>query len=460
VAQPDWDPEEIEAHYRKSAFLSEVCVWREHDAQPQTTGRLFAVVVPDMEAIRRRRIVNVGDLLRFEMEGLSIDLPREKRVLAFAIWFEALPRDPAGRMERGEIERRVREKQQRAEHGHTHAPVEDWARGANPAEVVTRIRLRAGGKVVEAESNLEIDLGLDSMARVELLTELERELGLCLPLERAHEVLTVSQLVHALEKTGVDTRSGPPEDPWALLLHDLPPASDPVLRSVFRHHVLKAVVYVFLRTVRLLMPAITVRGLEHVPPRGPYIISPNHQSYFDPFFICSVLPYRIVSDVFAVGATEYFETPAMAWVARQLNLVAVDPDSNLVPAMKAAAFGLKLGKVLLLFPEGERSIDGTVKHFKKGAAILSRHVNVPVVPVALRGAFRVWPRNRAFNWRALVPWSRHRIEIIFGTPMRFASQGYAAGAAELQHRVTELWRSPEHGRDDEKSGDAAGEQDA
>ena len=53
--------------------------------------------------------------------------------------------------------------------------------------------------------------------------------------------------------------------------------------------------------------------------------------------------------------------------------------------------------VLVLFPEGERSIDGTVKKFKKGAPILSQHMHVPIVPVAIKGVFEVWPRNRGIN---------------------------------------------------------------
>ena len=63
----------------------------------------------------------------------------------------------------------------------------------------------------------------------------------------------------------------------------------------------------------------------------------------------------------------------------------VDPDANLVNAMQAGATGLRLGKVLMLFPEGERSIDGELKKFRKGASILAAHLDVPIVPVAIDG---------------------------------------------------------------------------
>ena len=86
----------------------------------------------------------------------------------------------------------------------------------------------------------------------------------------------------------------------------------------------------------------------------------------------------------------------MRRLARWLRVVVVDPDANLIPAMRAGAFGLRHGRVLILYPEGERSIDGTPKIFKKGAAILSIHLQVPIVPVAIEGFHDAWPRGKAF----------------------------------------------------------------
>ena len=180
--------------------------------------------------------------------------------------------------------------------------------------------------------------------------------------------------------------------------------------------------------------------LNTLPKQEPFIICPNHQSFLDPIFVYGALPYGVFRQMFVVGAVEYFETPFTKWVARTVNCVPVDPDSNLVPAMQAGAFGLKHGKILMLFPEGERSIDGTVKRFKKGSPILSRHMDVPVVPVALKGIHELWPRNRAFNWNVLWPWSGHRIKVAFGDPVT-ASDDESDGdaAARLQQVVTAMW---------------------
>jgi 1-acyl-sn-glycerol-3-phosphate acyltransferase len=145
--------------------------------------------------------------------------------------------------------------------------------------------------------------------------------------------------------------------------------------------------------------------------------------------------------MFVVGAAEYFQTPLTRWLARQANLVPVDADTSLVPAMKAGAFGLAHGRVLLLFPEGERSIDGTVKRFKKGAPILASHLQVPIVPVALKGIFEMWPRTKSIDWRFVGPWRRHRVRVAFGPPLDVpAGEPYADGAARLRDAVDAMWQ--------------------
>jgi long-chain acyl-CoA synthetase len=179
-----------------------------------------------------------------------------------------------------------------------------------------------------------------------------------------------------------------------------------------------------------------------LPERGPFIISPNHQAYVDPLFVAAALPYRTFRDLFFVGASEYFETRLSRWFARTVNLIPVDPDANLVTAMRAGAYGLRMNKILVLFPEGERSIDGELKKFRKGAPILSAHLNVPIVPVALDGLYELWPRGRSFNWRLLLPWRRartYRLSVVFGSPLRASRGAYAEGTATLRAAVAALF---------------------
>jgi long-chain acyl-CoA synthetase len=195
---------------------------------------------------------------------------------------------------------------------------------------------------------------------------------------------------------------------------------------------------------------LEVTGLEKLPTRGPFIISPNHQSYLDPFVLACVLPWNIFRELFAVGTSDIFGFAFMRPVARWLRVLVVDPDANLIPAMRGGAFGLRLGRVLMLFPEGERSINGEPKVFKKGVAILSTHLQVPIVPVAMDGFYEVWPRGKHFFQRF------NALRMSFGDPIyppratHFTEGDYAQLTTELKGRVVEMW-SELHGRKHEES---------
>ncbi|MCC7177298.1 MAG: AMP-binding protein [Acidobacteria bacterium] len=455
-------PEEIEAHYRKSVFVKEICVTTLAGGAGPVDERLYAVVVPDMDVLREKKIVNAGDLLRFELEGMGASLPSYKRVLGYEVSFDPLPRTTTGKLKRHEILRRLK---QAPHHG---APAGEatpddvaWLEDPHVAAAMAVVRRRAAeGISCRPASNLELDLGLDSMERVELLTELEQQFGVDVPEEQVHHIFTLGQLIDAVRpshppqagphptvSTGAYAPKARPEAPaadesWSVLLRELPPVTDSVLGPILsRRPFVEPLLYVGGHLLARALARVEVTGLEKLPREGAFLICPNHQSYLDPFFVCGVLPYRALADAFFIGAIEYFETPLMAWIGRRVNLVPVDPDSNLVPAMKAGAFGLSHGKVLVLFPEGERSIDGTVKRFKKGAPILSRHMGVPVVPVALKGVHELWPRGRALNWRAVLPWRRARVRLQFGDPVQFTDgESYADAANRLRGIVEGMWQ--------------------
>ena len=97
--------------------------------------------------------------------------------------------------------------------------------------------------------------------------------------------------------------------------------------------------------------------------------------------------------------------------------------------MQAGAAGLKKGRVLLIFPEGTRSIDGHVAEFKKGGAILAFELGVPIVPVGIRGTYEVLPRGGGFRL--------HPIEFHFGNPIDPRSFG---GSTDPYAAITEKLR--------------------
>jgi long-chain acyl-CoA synthetase len=439
-------PEEIEAHYLQSPNIKEICVLGLQSAPGEPfSERLHAVIVPDFEALRRAKIVNVGDILRFEIEGLSAKVPSTKRILSYEIWQSDLPRTTTRKIKRFEVEQRV--KRGEGTQATTAAPREltpeevEWMQQPNVSKAMGIIQAASKLKkdTPHPGDNLELDLGLDSMERVELLVSLDQQMGASVPDSVASEIYTARDLVDAvIAHSGASSQRA--NSGWEDVIND-PPGE--VERDTIDHnHPIAAPVYFLgLRLIYLMLRdlfKLRVEGVAKIPQSGPFILSPNHQSFLDGPVMISCLSWNIMRDTFYVGTSEIFGSKLMRRVAESIRLIPIDPDANLVSAMRAGAYGLRHKRVLVLFPEGERSIDGPPKLFKKGAAILAIHTQCPVVPVALEGFFEAWPRGEKFRGFS-------KLKVRFLDPVYPPALGpnpevqYAEMTAEIRRRVVEAY---------------------
>jgi long-chain acyl-CoA synthetase len=447
-------PEEIEAHYAKSAYIKEICVLGlEGPAGDAHSDRLYAVIVPNFDVLRERRIVNAKEVIRYDVEGLGVQLPSTKRIGSYEIWHEDLPRTTTRKIKRFEVERRVRQnlatKSSGQEVSTKQISAEDtvWLEQPDVPRALTLIResSRHRPEFISPGDNLELDLGFDSMQRVELLMALERELGGNADESRLAEIYTVRELVDAVREsaTAGDSAKRPAFAGWQSLLQEEP--ADPEVLALARpHRTIESFWYVLTRMAAMFCYDrfhLKVRGLEKLPRSGPFLLCPNHQSFVDGIVMASVLPWKIFQDIFFVGTSEIFGSGFMRMLARWLRIMVVDPDANLIPAMRAGAFGLQHGRVLILYPEGERSIDGAPKLFKKGAAILSVHTRAPVVPVAIEGFYEAWPRGKSF-FQKFAPLKITFGDAIYPPPVPQATEAtYAELTAELRGRVVKMWEA-------------------
>jgi long-chain acyl-CoA synthetase len=437
-------PEEIESHYGQSAFIKELCVLGVASPGEPSAERLHAVIVPDEAVLRERGVVNLRELIRFELEGQAVHLPAHKRILTYDIRMDPLPRTTTGKLRRHEIERLVQTPSSDDAPAQPRALSHDeeaWLGQPGRKELLEAISTRFAPKTIRPDDNLELDLGLDSLERVELLTTLEHRAGTRVPPEARSTMFSVRQMIEAVLGSAKHTDEGAQtsgELPWDSLL--APTAIDPELtRDLTRSKPVRTVCFFLAtRVLRLLVgliPGFKPRDARHLPRDGAFIICPNHQSYFDGFFLAASLPWHTVRRLFFVGASEYFLTAGMRRLARFANILPVDPDANLVNAMQVGVGGLRLNKVLVLFPEGERSIDGDLKKFRNGAAIMASHARVPIVPVALDGLYPLWPRSRTFQWRALLPGRSRPVHLRFGAPVSVAAAAYTDATTAVHESV-------------------------
>lgn len=132
-----------------------------------------------------------------------------------------------------------------------------------------------------------------------------------------------------------------------------------------------------------------VRGKENLPP-PPYIVASKHQSAWETVFLNQITPCSVF-----VLKKELMKIPVFNWYFRGLHCIAVQRGggaATIEDMMHQAQIVIQEGLSIIIFPEGTRTIVGSKAKYKHGIANLYRHLNVPVVPIALNsGVF--WGRR-------------------------------------------------------------------
>ncbi len=418
-------PEDLEVHYLKSPLVAELCVVGVEDRKDEHKGaeKLAAVAVPDFEYLKQHKIANAREAIRFSLDDLGRELPEYQRVRDYVVRSEPLPRTATNKIKRFELRAEINRNGSGSTETET---MREWTFSADDeslastsaaqhlAEAVSQQNPEAGR--LHPKMNLEIDLRLDSLARAEIFARLEEAFGFEFAGDDVAKALTVGDVVSlvAASSAGSYNASNGSDLNWNRIVHDeqapLPEAEailkDGALFAGFTFLVLKAF-HLFCR-VFLRMKVTGASKLKEID--GPFLICPNHQSYLDPFVVCSNYPYSVLKRIFHVGASEYFQGAVMGRLAGLLNVVPIDPDTQLLKAMRAGAAGLRRGRILNIYPEGERAFDGDLHPFKNGAAILSTELQLPIVPVAIDGLHKVWARRS--NKIRFAP-----IKVRFGDPI-------------------------------------------
>jgi len=419
-------PEDLEVHYLKTPLVAELAVIGVEDKNGRAGAeKLAAVVVPDFDYMKQSKVANAKEAIRYALDNLGRELPEYQRVRDYIIRAELLPRTATRKIKRFELKKEVETgvisngKAQEEKTWTLTAEDKKLLESNIGKAIVAAIRQNAkDAETVHPQMNLEIDLGLDSLARAEVFAALEQAFATEFDGEEAAQALTVAD-VYALSEKHLPNASN---DESAIYQTDLNwskiiaqadadfPEVQPILRDRVAFPALAYFVYNIFHVFCRIFFRLEVKDADVLKTmKRPFLICPNHQSFLDPFVLTANYPFYIYRHIFHVGASQFFNNSFMQWVAKTLSVVPIDPDTQLMKAMKAGAIGLKHGKVLNIYPEGERAFDGELHEFKKGAAILATELDLPIVPVALDGLQNVWAR-RSWKIRAA------KVKIRFGKP--------------------------------------------
>ncbi|MFH0876699.1 MAG: AMP-binding protein [Candidatus Omnitrophota bacterium] len=438
-------PEEVEEAYLRRAPIKKICVF-DIPAKPGVGQvlTLWAVVVPDLEYFKKYGEVNLRAVIKERMDNVSRSLSPHQRLMGFSITLEELPHTLLGKVKRFEVRQKylpkiMKEGQSTAQEKQLSEDEIKILESETARKIVSYLKKEFRiEKDIVATDLLELDLGIDSLGRIELASGLEQLFGIAIEDAIIGSVFTVGDLATALEgllrKGGAPLAAGKmkmvagPEN-WKQLLH-IPPKKENLekidLKPGFGAWIAAWLFTFFVRSYFKLFYHLKVEGKENFPLGGPYILYVNHASYFDGLLVVSSLSRSPRLDLFFVGFRPYFNVPVIRNLIKLGRIIPLDFAGYFLEALRGAYFVLSNNRNLCLFPEGVRSLDGTIGEFKKGFGILAKETNARLIPVFLEGACEAWPRTSQFP-------RRHPITVRFGkvlTSQEAEAIGFKEGARD------------------------------
>lgn len=409
-------PEEVEKAYAASKLLREVAILEDH-------GGLAALVVPNDTELRDRGTLREAALLREEIEDIGARLPPYQRLVGYRVVRDALPRTQLGKLKR-HLLRALYAKAANAGAA-KEAPVwsaEDTAllASARAAEVWRWLQTRFPGRALTLDTSPQLDLEIDSLGWVALTLEIEQRFRVALTGEAVARILLLRDLLREIEAVA-PAEAG--VDPAARPAPSVKPPTIAVALPSAPMRALGGLIFALCRPVMRVLFRLEVSGRQHLESDTPMLIAPNHASYLDPLALAAAMPWRRLRKTFWAGWVGILYTgPFTTFFSRACQVLPVDPDRDLAAAIETAREVLRRGYSIVWFPEGRRSPTGELGPFLYGMGRVVLRSEADVMPVAIRGTFDAWPKQR------LLPRFK-RISVTFGQPLRFRdddSDGRAA----------------------------------
>lgn len=365
-------PNEIE--YKLEKYENRV----KEAAVVQNGDMLMGIIVPNEAWARNLSDEEVEITLKKEViEPYNLTVTNYKKLMSIFVYRGELPRTKLDKLQRFKLKDILKSKGESVK-----SKVESAEEMSNEMRII-KDYIESEKKVeVHADDHLETDLAFDSLDKVGLQGFIEQTFGVDIQPEMMTTLRSVAEKVES-GKTHVDVN----KMDWHEML--LANNSSLELPSTSVFYPLHAKLF---KSFLKLNNRLKIVGEKNVPKKGPFIIAPNHQSFLDGPIVASGLSCKTLRNSYFFATEEHVKRPVVKSLAKSNNIILME-KRNLKNSILKLSEVLKLGKNVVIFPEGSRSYDGEMVPFKKTFAILSKELNVPVVPVCIRGAYDVLPRG-------------------------------------------------------------------
>jgi 1-acyl-sn-glycerol-3-phosphate acyltransferase len=188
-----------------------------------------------------------------------------------------------------------------------------------------------------------------------------------------------------------------------------------------------------LRIVFACVARVRTEGLENIPESGPVLVIINHASNADGMLMIAYVIPRFGRTFSWPGKAEALRWPIVGFFMTANGVFGVKRGAGDLESFKMSRQVLDEGRVLAIFPEGTRSPTGAMQEAKEGATVLAARSGSPILPIAISGSHRFWPRGSLPR-----PFRRMRIRI--GRPFTLTMPHTGDRREDLRLATVELMR--------------------
>ena len=147
--------------------------------------------------------------------------------------------------------------------------------------------------------------------------------------------------------------------------------------------------WVLCRTLGVSLFGFRVRFSQPLPRSGGLLVLSSHQSHLDPLLLGLASPRRLAN----LARSSLFRFKPFGALITALDAVPINRESSTLAALKTVIRKLQSGAAVVIFPEGTRTATGQLGELKSGFALMAKRAGVPIMPVAIVGAWECWPRT-------------------------------------------------------------------
>ena len=344
--------------------------------------KLTAVIYPDFYKLHEEGITNITETFKKGViDKYNKQAASHKKVLDVKIVQEELPKTKIGKIRRFMLKDVINKKEEKVQNI-VEPSTEEYK---NISAFLKSIK----NKPIIPNAHLELDLGLDSLDTVELLSHIEGTFGVKIDEQTFVEYCTVEKLAEYVEKHSNEMMNDTKMD-WKEILSKDTEGELPKSNRIGK------IIKFILKPVFLFFVKVKKEGLENIEKNEPVIFAGNHQSFLDGFIVNQAVPNSVLDKTYYFADIKHFRKGYMKFMGENSNIIFVDINKNLVNSLQMLSKALRSGKNIVIFPEGTRTRDGKINNFKKFFAILSKELNIPIVPFVLDGAYEAYPPSSKY----------------------------------------------------------------